>query len=92
MESREIMIARNNRFFKGGEAWTGKAMVDAPVLRLIDGHLFTHSYMRNNKSSGQKNVRCFPTCSGTGHHTSQVREARKIENLTVDSACEAASY
>ena len=67
-------------------------MVDAPVLRLIDGHLFTHSYMRNNKSSGQKNVRCFPTCSGTGHHTSQVREARKIENLTVDSACEAASY
>jgi hypothetical protein len=52
-----------------------KAMVDAPVLRLIDGHLFTHSYMRNNKSSGQKNVRCFPTCAVSGHNTSHVREA-----------------
>ena len=28
---------------------------------------FKPSYLRNNRRGGQKNIRCFPTCSADGH-------------------------
>jgi hypothetical protein len=28
---------------------------------------FVQQYVRNNKSAGQKNLRCFPSCSEAGH-------------------------
>ena len=31
----------------------------------------TPGYMRNNKRSGQKNLRCFPCCLPTGHNAQQ---------------------
>ena len=43
-------------------------------LRCVDSHLFSKEYMRNNKSSGQKNVRCFPCCTTNGHNVKQVRD------------------
>ena len=35
-------------------------------LRLLTS--FQDAYVRNNKGTCQKNVRCFPQCSPTGHH------------------------
>ena len=30
---------------------------------------FSDQYQRNNKGTGQKNLRCFPHCSEDGHHS-----------------------
>lgn len=37
---------------------------------IVDGEfvsIFGPQYVRNNKSAGQKNLRCFPACSAAGH-------------------------
>ena len=47
-------------------------------MRLLDADRFQAGYMRNNKPSGQKNVRCFPCCSEGGHVKQQVGEERHI--------------
>ena len=59
------------------------------LLRLRDSHLFSKdsSYMRNNKSTGQKNVRCFPSCSEGGHKlkTRQPKTGKLRRELTLSS-------
>ena len=40
-------------------------------LTCVDSHLFQASYMRNNKHTGQKNLRCFPCCLAEGHNSMQ---------------------
>ena len=41
-------------------------------VRCLDTHLFQSEYRRNNKKAGQKNLRCFPTCSDDGHDKQRV--------------------
>ena len=39
-------------------------------VECTNGDIFVEGYMRNNKkSSGQKNLRCFPSCLPDGHNT-----------------------
>ena len=38
-----------------------------PLLELKITTPFRPSYVRNNKRNTQKNLRCFPQCSATGH-------------------------
>ena len=47
-------------------------MIAEGSMRLINADRFQGGYMRNNKPSGQKNVRCFPCCSVGGHIKQQV--------------------
>ena len=36
-------------------------------MAFINRELFTDKYQRNNKQTGVKNLRCFPTCAAEGH-------------------------
>ena len=38
-------------------------------LECTNGDIFVEGYMRNNKRTGQKNLRCFPSCLPGGHNT-----------------------
>ena len=51
---------------------TPPLMIAEGSMRLINADRFQGGYMRNNKPSGQKNVRCFPCCSVGGHIKQQV--------------------
>ena len=37
-------------------------VVSLKITTVVQSH-----YIRNNKSNGQKNIRCFPRCALTGH-------------------------
>ena len=43
-------------------------MASPLVGSVVIGTAFRDSYVRNNKGTGQKNLRCFPQCSTGGHH------------------------
>ena len=49
-------------------------------MRCLDDHLFQDDYLRNNKNSGQKNVRCFPSCSKSGHNKQRVRRTVELSH------------
>ena len=49
-------------------------------MRCLDDHLFQDDYLRNNKNSGQKNVRCFPSCSKGGHNKQRVRRTVELSH------------
>ena len=38
-------------------------------LECTNSDIFMGGYMRNNKRTGQKNLRCFPCCRRDGHNT-----------------------
>jgi hypothetical protein len=40
-------------------------------LECTNGDIFVEGYMRNNKRTGQKNIRCFPNCLPDGHNNQQ---------------------
>ena len=40
-------------------------------IRCSNGAAFQSGYMRNNKRTGQKNLRCFPACLQSGHNNFQ---------------------
>ena len=70
-------------------------MARGTLLRLRDSHIFSKdsSYKRNNKSTGQKNVRCFTPCFEGGHKLKQVRDWNRegrMKSLDVASAAQLA--
>ena len=51
-----------------------------PGLRFTDNTVWKDAYQRNNKSNGQKNLRCFPECTeGKGHRALFCGRSIKIE-------------
>ena len=58
-------------------------------LSLTSG--FRDHYVRNNKGAGQKNVRCFPHCSDSGHNASSFCGAAVSVRVLLPLAAGAAS-
>jgi hypothetical protein len=40
---------------------------DSPYSIIFDAGQIGEKYIRNNRGSGRKNLRCFPKCSNMGH-------------------------
>lgn len=57
-----------------------------PLLRYADSTIWKAAYQRNNKSNGQKNLRCFPECTeGKGHSALFCGRSVKVEYFPEDS-------
>lgn len=58
----------------------------SPFVKFRDGTVWKPAYQRNNKSNGQKNLRCFPECTeGKGHRVLFCGRSIKIDYFAEDA-------